>query len=495
MVSEEEALAAAKAMLDDQEDKKTTVVETLAPHCNATSHHGDLRAIGAGLKEGDKLVCNIIAGGKTNFSYKVFLEKSPEKAVFAKICFSYALWNPDRSVHYDLARTENEFKMMKQFSELMGENAPVAIPYLCVDASEGMKLFVAQWAPADEQWSNQFIDGEVDHRVIPKVAEAFAKLNCIKDFDPMFNNDVRAQLLNIFSLGKTLHEGVLAKAEDSTDALAVLTKEIGKEGFDELLDNLEKEFMTREALIHNDSHTFNILVEAKPTITELKQFGDKGSIYICDWEMVIAGPIASDPGKLQFWPICCAIAHAAQGHKVEAYDIMLSMYEFWDAYAAVMVEHGRKDQEFLRKTYRGCMGWASIMIYQCVYLMGIFVDVLPLGSLPEDDRDRAMRSIGLVGLKLMRYGFGNYEPDLSLEGLRARYKEIIECEISVLSKFASTRRARPRRMSTLRAAGRSVSDASLYDETARRLSVNPADKRASIFDINPIALLDELDEI
>lgn len=487
MLSEEkkeEEIAAAEAMSKDQEDKKIVVIETLISHCNETSPHGDLREIGAALKNGDKLVAEIIAGGKTNFSYKVFLEKSPERPVFAKICFSYALWNPDRTVHYDLARTENEYKMMRQFSALMGPAAPVATPYLCVDVPGDMKLFVAQWAPADEQWSNQFIDGEIDHRVIPRVAEAFARLNCIEDFDPMFNDDVRGPMLSAFALGKTLHEDiVLAKPEESADACALLAKEIGKQGFDELVDSMEREYMTREALVHHDAHTFNILVEAKPAPTKLKKFGDEGSVFICDWEMTMAGPLASDPGKVQFWPICCALCHATQGHKVAAYDIMSGMYELWDAYAAILVEIGGKDQEFLRKTYRGCMGWAGMMVYFAVYLMGVFVDVLPLQGLPEADKATAMGAIGAVGLKLCRYGFGNHEPDLSLEELRARYKRIIEDEIEVLLGFASTRRMRPKRMSMLRAAGRRVSDASLYDETARRLSVDPSARRSSVFDI------------
>jgi hypothetical protein len=125
----------------------------------------------------------------------VFLEGDPEGApsFFAKIAFPYALWNPDRSVHYDVARTANEFKIMKRFKEMLGEDAPVAKPYLCVDVEDtGMKILVVEWTSnADEQWANQFIDGEVDHRVIPKLAKALAALNLA----PLTMNSTRCLMI------------------------------------------------------------------------------------------------------------------------------------------------------------------------------------------------------------------------------------------------------------------------------------------------------------
>ena len=41
----------------------------------------------------------------TQYSYKVYVDKQPELCVFAKLSFEYALWNPDKTSHYDLQRT------------------------------------------------------------------------------------------------------------------------------------------------------------------------------------------------------------------------------------------------------------------------------------------------------------------------------------------------------------------------------------------------------
>ena len=126
--------------------KKQLLLDTIAAQCNDSSKFEDLKAIGEALKAGDKLDCKIISGGKTNFSSKVFLEGAPDKALFAKISFSYALWNPDRSVNYDLQRAVNDFDMMNTCSELMGGMgvAPVVTPYLCLDVPGDAKLNIYQ---------------------------------------------------------------------------------------------------------------------------------------------------------------------------------------------------------------------------------------------------------------------------------------------------------------------------------------------------------------
>ena len=44
--------------------------------------------------------------------------------------------------------------MMQKVSQMI-DDAPVAVPYLCVDVKD-MKLLVTQWSTnADEQWANQ----------------------------------------------------------------------------------------------------------------------------------------------------------------------------------------------------------------------------------------------------------------------------------------------------------------------------------------------------
>ena len=50
-----------------------------------------------------------------------------------------------------------------------------------------MKCLVTEWSKADEQFCNQFIDGQVDPRIAPKLAKTLAELHIIEDFDPSFN--------------------------------------------------------------------------------------------------------------------------------------------------------------------------------------------------------------------------------------------------------------------------------------------------------------------
>jgi len=150
-----------EAIIQDREEKKKLVVDTLAAHCVLTSPYEDLCYMGKAIQDGDKLVAKILTGGWCNFSYRVYLERQPERQVYCKLAFSRALWNPDPNAHYDLKRIDNEFHMMELYHTL--DPGSVAIPYLCLDV-DNMKLLVTQWSPSDEQFANQFIDGVVDER-------------------------------------------------------------------------------------------------------------------------------------------------------------------------------------------------------------------------------------------------------------------------------------------------------------------------------------------
>ena len=61
-----------------------------------------------------------------------------------------------------------------------------------------MKLLVTEWSPADEQLSNQFIDGVVDARIRPKIANTFATLHNLQDYDPDFNEGVLSHVWRIY---------------------------------------------------------------------------------------------------------------------------------------------------------------------------------------------------------------------------------------------------------------------------------------------------------
>jgi thiamine kinase-like enzyme len=473
MSSEDDKHATTEDQIKDQEAKKELVIKALADASSETSEFGDIRKIATALKAGDKLTAKAISGGKTNYSYKICLEGSPAIAVFAKICFSYALWNPDRNVHYDLERVENEFLVMTRFMNMMGQDAPVATPYFCIDVPDNMKVIICQWSKSDEQWANQFIDGEVDMRVIPKVADALAVLNTA-DFDPMFNDNVRPCMRTIFQLAKTVLEGLAVAEGKPPDKAAAYCQELGKERVGRLINGLDEHYMRREALIHSDPHVFNILVERKPSVAKLAKFGKNGSFVLCDWEMTFAGPIGRDVGIFQCWPLACAFAHAIQGYEKEAYHMFDCNVKFFDAYAKSIVEKGAKDEKFLLKLFRSSMGWTAYFTLIGYYILGVHMEHFPVDGLSEADAAKAKGSLGYTGIKLAEYGFLEKEPELTLEQLRTRYKEIIETDISELLQVAEGRRRRPRRASVLRSSGRRVSDAALMEEAAelvRRVSV------------------------
>lgn len=468
----------AEELTKDREAKKQIVSDTIASLCNDASEFQDLRDIGAALNSGDSLRIKVLAGGATNYAYKVSLEKDRDKTLFAKICFKFALWNPDRSAHYDLSRVENEFLIMKKFKTMM-DDAPVVTPYHCLDVCD-MKLLVAEWAPADEQIANQFIDGSVDERVLPKAAKAFATLNC-SDFDPSFNEECRPCMTSCFPLFRSyFDEYAQAPAKDS-DKCKRLCQELGIETLHEIIDNMKKSYLTQECLIHSDSHSFNILVEKKPSIETLQQFGEKGSIFICDWEMAYAGPRGRDAGVFQSWPIGCAIAHSTQGRKAEAVHIFDCMVKFWDAYAATLSEKG-KDEDYIHSTFRNALGWTAFFHVGVYYMFKLQIEHFPLEGASEEDRAKTLESCGFLGTKLFQIAFTDLGKDLSLEELRALYKRLVFDEIESLTEYASKkRRARPRRASVLRASGRRVSDAGMYDEAARRVSeLSTGAKRRSI---------------
>ncbi len=162
---------------NDKETKKILVANTIANLCEG-SRNKILQQMEHFLKSNDNcnLVASILSGGYTNYSYKVFVDKHPEICLFAKLSFEFALWNPDKSVHYDLQRTENEWKIMKTFSTL--KPAHIATPIGCWDLDKDgqkMKLIVTEWSKADEQFSNQFIDGAVDPRCVYGVCDSMMK--------------------------------------------------------------------------------------------------------------------------------------------------------------------------------------------------------------------------------------------------------------------------------------------------------------------------------
>ena len=112
---EEEERVALLLIEEEKEEKRQLVLSIVKTYCQSDSKFHGLAEIGKGLEEEEEstgkqdddgskeeeessgkivveLVCKIISGGKTNYSYKLYLNNNPSKAVFAKIAFDYALW-------------------------------------------------------------------------------------------------------------------------------------------------------------------------------------------------------------------------------------------------------------------------------------------------------------------------------------------------------------------------------------------------------------------
>ncbi len=59
----------------------------------------------------------------------------------------------------------------------------------------------------------------------------------------------------------------------------------GSELMNTIVEGNLADYNTRDCLIHSDAHVFNIIVEGKPSIEELENFGSKGTFVLVDWEM------------------------------------------------------------------------------------------------------------------------------------------------------------------------------------------------------------------
>jgi hypothetical protein len=476
-------------------EKMHVVTDTITAYLKSKaqlSKFQDVRDIGAALAAGDHLKLELLSGGNTNYSYKVSLEKTPRKAVFAKLSLSHAVGNSYTSMEYDLSRTENEFTIMNRFRRVLTDgnenhkgHVPVVAPYFCVDAGSGQRLLVTAWSTADEQWANQFIDGQVDERILEKLANTFASLHCTATADcmkdltdlnlvgPTFNRKIMPYMMTIFPLARSMGSEYLTDRNTGSDKGIALIQGLGERMFHRIVDNMERRYQERDCLVHSDAHPFNILVEPKPSIEELKIFGKQGSFVLCDWENAHMGPIGRDMGLLSAWPFACAFAHAVQGHGQVAHHLVGCMYSFWESYAAALVEKGGKDEEFLKETYRDSLGWTGFSLVFIIHMLRLNCENLPLEGVPEFEQNKAFGSISYTGVKCLQWGFTDFDKDLSLDALNLKFMDMVAAEIYSLvevSMLNKRRRGNTRRSSMLRESGKRVSDGYLHAEVAKRLA-------------------------
>lgn len=447
----------------DKEIKKQLVIKAITEH-SGSSPHKIFQQISRAIKAGSNLCCKILSGGYTNYSYKVYLHDQPEVCVFSKLSFEFALWNPDKSSYYDLKRTENEWEIMKTMS-IIAPNFVVS-PLGCWDVEQDgrqMKLLVTEWSKADEQFANQFIDGYVDSRIAPQLADLFVALHNIKDFDPDFNSNVQPCMENIF---EQMRNAIIdycsnKNPQNRTQAYCV---SVGSK-VSEVIDKMICDYHKRDCLIHSDAHAFNILVESKPSVAQLEVFGPSGKFVLCDWEMSMAGPMGRDVGLALSFPIACIIAHGINGNNTESINDYIK--SLLDCYCSKMVEFGRTEKE-IAALYRNIIGWCGYFQFGAFYFARCFVDFFPVQN--EHCREYVRDAMGILGLKLMRL---SYDPcflpkSSNIDQIKIVFGKLLQDEISRADYFRTVKNAAgmPRKSSLLRAADRRLSDAMVNFATA-----------------------------
>jgi len=464
---------------EDKRRKKILLIETITSRC-ASSSHEILQQINRAIcdsGDGSKLDATVLCGGATNFSYKVFVDKHPDLCIFAKLCFEYALWNPDRTAHYDLKRVENEYKIMKDVSGKT--EGCVVSPLACWDVNQdgvNMKLFVTEWSKGDEQFCNQFIDGVVDPRIAPKIANTLATLNNIKEFDPHFNANVKPCIESILE-----HMIAVARAasqtKDPSDRTEAYCASLGEDVMAKIMDAYVANFHQRDCLIHGDSHVFNILVEAKPSIEELEDFGPNGTMVLCDWEMAMAGPIGRDIGLALTFPIGCMIAHGMKGQWEESIEVYIN--SLIDKYCSRMVDAGKTTKE-MANILRNIVGNCGWFMYLPFYILNVH-DTFPVDA---EYKSRHHDALGILGLKMMRLAYDtDYIPDSSgAVEIRGLFDSLRKEEVDNAQQLFASKRGRKmqsRKSSMLCAMNRRLSDTEMFylaHESMRRLSISQSIK-------------------
>ena len=196
-----------------------------------------------------------------------------------------------------------------------------------------------------------------------------------------------------------------------------------------------------------------MLVEAKPSIETLENFGEKGDIVLIDWEFSRCGPLAIDMGFIHPFPIACLLTHALNGELSSSENILKFLDTLWDEYSSTV----QTDRE-LSDIYRTMLSFTGVILL-AYYKFGFHLDYLPLDEGNVEGLDRIKTSLGVLGLKFLSWGFGS-SSTTKLPEMRKRFKDSVTEEILLLSPVKKMR-GRNRRSSMLRASGRRVSDAHL----------------------------------
>lgn len=433
-----------EALEADKIVKKQLVIASVLRHCSLDSEFDVFRNIHLAVQERDVLVATVIAGGYTNYSYKVCLRNTPETAVFVKITFPFALFNPDPNSTFAHERTDNEFAIMQQFASLYEQNAPVASPYY-LDQVDGMKVLITEFASTtDDHLWKQYVRGNVDLRVIENMAKGFAKLHSMPVTDPDFNDVIRSG----FDSNYSVIDSFLVKAYSAPNPnrLEALVQSYGEDFCEKLKVAITENYFARHVHVHGDGHPFNVLVEKAD---EDGSFGPHGSLTFCDWEISVVGPVGLDIGFPMSFPIACILWHAMLGRPDAATHILDALDAFWDNYVAAGSAVSKTDERYLRDAYLNGLGWCGISMLFSFYILVTFVDHLtyPEGRLGEVQRAKVMESIGIVGLHLIHLGFMEETNQTTQEHLRDRVRSLISVEMFAQSDGLHSNETNNRRCS------------------------------------------------
>ncbi|KAL3782952.1 hypothetical protein ACHAW5_002733 [Stephanodiscus triporus] len=420
------------AVAYDKRMKQMLLINAITKNC-ASSPHEILQKINHAIHDsgdGSKLEATVLSGGCANLSCKVSVDKHPELCVFAKFCFEYALWNPDRTVHYDLQRVDNEYKIMQEMSR---KTPDIVVPPLaCWDVKhegQNMKLLLTGWSKGI-QFCNQFIDGKVDPRIATKLAYSLAALHNIKDFEPDLNSLVKQCMANRLEFMKAVAKEA-SKTKTPNDRTEAYCATLGENIITKIMDANIENYNQRDCLIHSDPHVLNILVEAKPSIEDVGGFGPDGTVILCDWEMAMAGPIGKDVGSALSFPIGCMIAHGMNG-RLDA-NVCIDKYvnTLLDTYLS-QIEVDGKTVEQVVATLRNIFGWCGRFLYFVYYVRNDQEQGRLFPVYSDLSKERLRDSLGVLGLKLMRLSYDNdhVPASTSLDEVRKTFNSLLQEEVT-----------------------------------------------------------------
>lgn len=338
---------------------------------------------------------------------------------------------------------------------------------------EKMKLLASVWSKADEQFANQFVDGSIDPRLAPQLAKTLAFLN-LESFDENFNEQVNGCILNLFD-STAAHVQDLCATTSPADRVEEYCGNGGAE-LDAAYKGAITNYLKKECLTHNDSHVFNILAEAKPSIEQLEEFGPEGRICLVDWEMCTAGPIGRDIGLAISFPFTCALTHALNGHIASVDSIASYINTLLDDYLKHMQDSGKSDDE-LASIIRTIFGQCGVFMFICFYFIKV-QDIFPVQN--DDDKIMIQEAAGVLGLKFIRFAFGDATKATSGE-VRAKFMAFYDEEMARVNDLFKSRKQkmRTRKSSLFRAESRRFSDAAMMvlgAESVRRLSISVSDR-------------------